>query len=295
MKRHLPPLNALRVFEVAAKSASFSRTAEILCVTQSAISKQIRILEDHIGIALFERRGGTVTLTHEGKAYLSVVSQALDIIEAGSEKFYHPQQKEILTINIMPSLSTLWMFSRVDHFHRAHPNIMLRIDSADDDVDWYRNPMDIAVRCMPTHKKPRHSELLFTETLELIASPSLIKKNPIETIHDLQDYEKISLRNRPDLWNTFFAQKNNSYTSTNHFGCEHFYMVIQAALENLGIGLAPDFLCADFLREGRLVNPLNISTKTEYGYYLITPSHKKDQAKVIQFSQWLKDAFKSQS
>ncbi|MFT7387326.1 MAG: LysR family glycine cleavage system transcriptional activator [Candidatus Endobugula sp.] len=295
MKRHLPPLNALRVFEVAAKSASFSHTAEILCVTQSAISKQIRILEEHIGIALFERRGGTVTLTHEGKAYLSVVSQALDIIEAGSEKFYHPQQKEMLTINIMPSLSTLWMFSRVDNFHRAHPNIMLRIDSADDDVDWYRNPMDIAVRCMPTHKKPKHAELLFTETLQLIASPLLIKNVSVKTINDLQDYEKINLKHRPNLWDEFFAQPSDTYTAANHFGCEHFYMVIQAALENLGIGLAPDFLCADFLREGRLVNPLNISTKTEYGYYLITPPHKKDQAKVIQFSQWLKDAFKPQS
>jgi LysR family transcriptional regulator, glycine cleavage system transcriptional activator len=262
----------------------------MLCVTQSAISKQIRILEEHIGTALFDRHGGTVRLTHEGKAYLSVVSEALDILETGSEKFYHPQQRETLTINVMPSLSTLWMFSRVESFHRAHPNIMLRIDSSDEDVDWHRNPMDIAVRCMSTHKKHKHSELLFTENLRLIASPHLLEKNPIKNIADLLACEKISLRNRPDLWNNFFNQKNSIHASNNHFSCEHFYMVIQAATENLGIGLVPDFLCDNLLQEGRLINPLGMSIQTEYGYYLITPPHKKDQTKVIQFTQWLKNA-----
>ena len=308
MKRQLPPLNAIRVFEIAAKSESFSKTADILSVTQSAVSKQIRVLEDNIGHALFERHGSTIMLTPEGRNYLAIVSQALDIIESGSEKFYHPEQKQILTINIMPSLSTLWMFSRVESFHRAHPNILMRINSSDDNIDWHKHPMDIAVRCKLRHNRtnasPGTDELLFEEKLLLVASPKFIEKNHVRTIDDLQHCEKIGLKNRPNLWNTFFEPKNtvgnnNSLPqndsvnqSQNHYSCEHFYMVAQAALENIGIGLVPDFLCHDLIKEGKLINAFNLHTETKYGYYLITPPHKKDMTKVVQFSQWIKHALK---
>jgi LysR family transcriptional regulator, glycine cleavage system transcriptional activator len=296
MKRQLPPLNALRVFEIAAKSESFSQTADTLSVTQSAVSKQIRLLEDNIGNALFERHGGTVTLTPEGENYLAIVSQALDIVEAGSEKYYHPEQKQILTINIMPSLSTLWMFSRVEDFHRTHPKILIRINSSDDNIDWHKNQMDIAVRCKPKHGNSGTDELLFKENLLLVATPKTLKNNNVKTINDLQFCEKIDLKNRPNLWDKFFdsidTECTKSIQQNNYYSCEHFYMVVQAALESIGIGLVPDFLCRNLIKEGKLINVFDLHTQTEYGYYLITPPHKKDMSKVVKFSQWIKHALK---
>ncbi len=289
MKRHLPPLNALRVFEVAAKSESFSKAAETLFVTQSAVSKQIRLLERHLGTALFERNGGVVTLTNEGRQYLSVISQALDIVEAGSEKFYAHQEKEVLTINITPSLSALWMFSRVEEFHQLHPDIVLHINSADDDIDWSKSQVDISIRCLPKDKKNTDAELLLAEKLLLIASPQQLEETPVSSVADLQKCQCITLNNRPHLWHDFFEHYQlDKMDVVSSFGCEHFYMVIQAALKHLGIGFVPDFLCHDLLQQQKLINPLKIELNSDYGYYLITPPHKKDQTKVARFTEWVK-------
>ncbi len=291
MKRHLPPLNALRVFEVAARTESFSKAADILFVTQSAVSKQIRLLEKHLGTVLFERHGGMVMPTNEGRQYLAVISKALDTIELGSEKFYSNQKKEVLTINIAPSLSALWMFSRVNDFHMLHPDIVLHINSADDEIDWHKNDIDVAVRCLPNDKNHANAELLLQEHLLLIATKQQLESNPINCIADLERHQCISLNNRPQLWGEFFEQHQLDRTKlTSSFGCEHFYMVIQATLKHLGIGLVADFLCNDYVEQQELVNPLGIRLASNYGYYLIIPPHKKDQKKVISFTNWLKEA-----
>jgi len=290
VKRNLPPLNALRVFEVAARTESFSKAADILFVTQSAVSKQIRLLENHLGVILFERHGGTVIPTTEGRQYLMVISKALDTIELGSEKFYKNQKKEILTINIAPSLSALWMFSRVNDFHMLHPDIVLHINSADDEIDWHKNDIDIAVRCLPTDKKHSNAELLLQEHLLLIASKQQLESHPINCLTHLQQHQCISMNNRPQLWETFFDQHQlDKEQLLSSFGCEHFYMVIQATLKHLGIGLVPDFLCNDYIEQQQLVNPLGIRLASNYGYYLIIPPHKRDQKKVISFTNWLKE------
>lgn len=293
MKRNLPPLNALRVFEVAARTESFSKAADILFVTQSAVSKQIRLLENHLGTILFERHGGTVIPTKEAKQYLAVISRALNTLELGSEEFYKKQKKEVLTINIAPSLSALWMFSRVNDFHMLHPDIVLHINSADDEIDWHKNDIDIAVRCLPNDKKHSNAELLLQEHLLLIATQQQVESNPINCLADLQQHQCISMNNRPQLWESFFDQHHlNKEELLSSFGCEHFYMVIQATLKHLGIGLVADFLCHDYIEQQQLVNPLNIRFASQYGYYLITPPHKKDQRKVISFSNWLKETLR---
>jgi DNA-binding transcriptional LysR family regulator len=290
MKRNLPPLKALHVFEVAAKLESFSDAADTLFVTQGAISKQIKLLEEKLRTRLFERQGGSVHLTVEGKNYLAIISQALDIIEAGSEKFYSEQATETLIIDILPSLSALWMFSRVEQFQERHSGISLQIDSSDDIIDWNTKRADIAIRCLSTEKKHADGELLLTENLRLIASPALLKNKPISAFEDLYAHKLLTLRNRPQLWQTLFAEHQlETRLAVNSFECEHFYMVIQAVIENFGIALVPDFLCEDLIQKGQLINPLNTVMKSHYGYYFISQQHKKDERKVVIFKEWMKD------
>lgn len=293
VKRNLPPLNALRVFEIAAKSESFSKAADTLCVTQSAVSKQIRLLEKHLGTILFERQGGAVILTTQGRQYLATITNALDTIETGSEKFYDTKRKETLTINIAPSLSALWMFSRVNDFHTQHPDIVLHINSSDDVIDWNRSDIDVAIRCLPYDKKHNDAELLLKERLVLISTTQQLQVKPVTSLNDLSQHQCISLNNRPQLWEEFFEQYQLDKTKImSSFGCEHFHMVVQATLKHLGIGLAADFLCQDLIKTQQLVNPLNIKIASNYGYYLIIPPHKKDQKKVISFTRWIKDNLK---
>jgi DNA-binding transcriptional LysR family regulator len=294
MKRNLPPLKAVYVFEVAARTESFSETAEILFVTQSAVSKQIKLLEEHLRVRLFDRQGGVVTLTEDGRQYLEVVTKALDIVESGSEKYYSDQKRETLNIDINPSLSVLWIFSRVEQFHQLHPSITLHIDSADDFVDWSKKRADVAIRCLPRDKKHSDAELLAAENLKLIISPKLLKDVPIRSVDDLYKHKLVYLNNRPKLWNEVFQKYELDDRLANiGFGCEHFYMVVQAALEGFGVALVPDFLCEDLLQKRQLINPLNISIASDHNYYFLTPSHKKDESKVLRFKEWVKSQLHS--
>ncbi len=285
MKRDLPPLNALRVFEVAARCESFSQTAELLCVTQSAVSKQIRLLEEHLGLALFQRQSGAVRLTQAGKQYLSQIITAFDILETSSEKINTHREKETLRINLTPSLSTLWMFTRVKGFQQQYPHIRLNIESADDKVDWSQQLSDLAIRCLEKEKAPNDSQLLSQERLVLIAQPNLLKTHRIDSVDQLAQLPCIELKNRPLLWEEIFQKP--SHTINRPLSCEHFYMVLQAVQEGLGIGLVPDFLCKERLHSQQIVNPLAYSYESHYGYYLLTAPHKKSKTSLIEFSQWL--------
>ncbi len=288
MKRNLPPLNALRVFEAAARAESFSKASDELFVTQSAVSKQVRLLEVYLGESLFERHAGHVQLTNAGREFLLVVSQALDLLEDGYGKFVDNQPQQMLTIDVIPSLSVLWMFPRVDDFQKHHPEIVLHIDSADGLVDWSKNNADAAIRCLPQEHGYNDAELLFTENLVLIASPALLAINPIDSVEDLTRHKLLNLTTRPDLWSEFFQRYNVDISGdAEGFGCEHFYMVIQAALQSFGIGLVPRFLCEDLLKEGQLCQPESLGMASSYGYYFISPAYKRHKNKVQQFRCWI--------
>lgn len=289
MKRNLPPLKALIAFEAAATSKNFSEAAEKLYVTQGAISKQIKLLEEHLQIALFTRKGNSITLSPEGEGYLHTVSQALSIIEKGSEKFYAEQKKEIIIIDIIPSMSSLWMFSRVDKFQRRYPNITMQINSSDNPIETAIQKSDIAIRCIPNDKTYANSEVLLNEKLRLIASPTLLKLKPIKKVSDIHQHTLLKPSNRSTIWAELYDKYGiENSPSENGVSCEHFYMLIQAAIEKLGIALVPDFLCEELIQTGKLVNPLNISIESKYAYYFLTPSYKKDESKVIRFKEWIR-------
>ncbi len=294
MKRHLPPLKALVAFEAAASAKNFSEAANTLCVTQGAVSKQIKLLEEHLQARLFERQGNAIKLTEAGKNYLQMTAQALDIIEKGSETFYAEQKKEVITIDIIPSLSALWMFSRVHTFQGLHPSITIQIHSSDNPINISSQQSDIAIRCLPTSSQNPNHELLLTENLKLIASPELLDSKPIKKTEDISKHQLLQLTNRPYLWEDVFEKYTLESTEFNKtFACEHFYMLIQAVIKKLGIAFVPDFLCEELLQKGQLVNPLNISIDTQYAYYFISPNYKKNEKKVIKFKEWVREELAS--
>jgi LysR family transcriptional regulator, glycine cleavage system transcriptional activator len=146
MPRHLPPLNALKAFESAARSESFTRAAEELNVTPGAVSQQVKALEITLGIKLFNRERQRLVITEAGREYLSVVRDALDQIAAGTERIVRRQRSGVLTVSMSPDFAAKWLVNRLGRFAETHPEIDLRVSAADHRVDFAREDVDLAVR-----------------------------------------------------------------------------------------------------------------------------------------------------
>src|SRR5438067_4465656 len=146
MLRRLPPLNALKAFEAAARSESFTRAAEELSVTQGAVSHQVKALEATLGIKLFVRERQRLAITDAGRDYLAVVRDALDRIAVGTERLLQRQTSGVLTVSTSPDFAAKWFVHRLDRFAEAHPGIDLRVSATTHAVDFAREEVDLAVR-----------------------------------------------------------------------------------------------------------------------------------------------------
>src|SRR4051812_23767077 len=146
MLRRLPPLNALKAFEAAARSESLTRAAAELCVTQGAVSQQVKALEADLGLKLFSRERQRLVITEAGREYLVVVRDALDRIAVGTQLLVHRQSSGALVVSTSPDFAAKWLVHRLDRFAEAHPDIDLRISATLEHVDFAREDVDIAVR-----------------------------------------------------------------------------------------------------------------------------------------------------
>src|SRR5215213_1324003 len=146
MLRRLPPLNGLKAFEAAARSESFTRAAEELCVTQGAVSHQVKALEAILGVKLFNRERQRLVITDAGREYLAVVRDALDRIAVGTERLVQRQTSGVLTVSISPDFAAKWLVHRLGRFIEAHPDIDLRVSATMHHVDFAREDVDLAVR-----------------------------------------------------------------------------------------------------------------------------------------------------
>src|SRR6266513_1541685 len=146
MLRRLPPLNALKAFEAAARHDSFTRAAEELCVTQGAVSHQVKALEVELGIKLFNRERQRLIITEAGREYLSVLRDALDRIAVGTDRLIQRQSSGVLTVSTSPDFAAKWLVNRLGHFAEQHPSIDLRVSATLHQVDFAREDVDLAVR-----------------------------------------------------------------------------------------------------------------------------------------------------
>src|SRR5262249_23224897 len=146
MRPRLPPLNHLKAFEAAARHESFTRAAEELCVTQGAVSQQVKALEAGLGIKLFNRERQRLIITEAGRDYLVVVRDALDRIAVGTERLVQRQTSGVLTVSTSPDFAAKWLVHRLGRFAEAHPEIDLRVSATMHHVDFAREDVDVAVR-----------------------------------------------------------------------------------------------------------------------------------------------------
>src|SRR3954449_6404110 len=174
MLRRLPPLNALKAFEAAARHESFTRAAEELCVTQGAVSHQVKALEAELGVKLFNRERQRLAITDAGRDYLAVVRDALDRIAVGTERLVQRQTSGVLTVSTSPDFAAKWLVHRLGRFAEAHADIDLRVSATMHHVDFAREDVDLAVRHGDGNWPGLDTVQLSTEQLFAVCSPNLI-------------------------------------------------------------------------------------------------------------------------
>lgn len=287
MRRHLPPLNALKSFEAAARHESFTKAAVELCVTQGAVSKQIRLLETFFDAPLFERHSARVTLTALGTRYLPIVTDTLDTLNSATHniRLRSPAQ-ETLLIDSLPSFTSTWLISRLKYFESEYPDYDVQLITGDGKPDFAESEADLAIRCIPTAHSPPGGRLILNERLLLIAPAAATNKNT--TVENLKNYKLLQQTTRPDLWRPFLQQTG---LCVDDFrigpGFQHFFMIMEAVKEGLGIGLIPDFLAADAIHQNLVCNPFQLKLDSEFAYYLFSPGHKSESSRVNDFTNWL--------
>src|SRR5215211_5280333 len=194
MSRQLPPLNALRAFEAAARSESFTRAAEELCVTQGAVSHQVKALEATLGIKLFNRERQRLVITDAGREYLNVIRDALDRIAAGTERIVQRQSFGVLTVSTSPDFAAKWLVYRLGRFAESYPEIDLRISATAQHVDFAREDVDLAVRHGDGKWPGLDIVRLCSERLFPVCSPKLVSgRNRITTASDLLKFPLLRL------------------------------------------------------------------------------------------------------
>ena len=204
MRPRLPPLNALKAFEAAARHESFTRAAEELCVTQGAVSHQVKALEAELSIKLFNRERQRLVITEAGRDYLNIVRDALDRIAVGTERLLQRQSAGVLTVSTSPDFAAKWLVNRLSHFAEKHPDVDLRVSAMTHYVDFAREDVDVAIRHGNGNWPGLHMERLYSERLFPVCSPKLVAgHNRITKAADLLKFPLLRLEDAKN-WTRLF-------------------------------------------------------------------------------------------
>lgn len=291
MPRDLPPLNALRAFESAALHLNFTKASEELFVTQGAVSRQIKRLEEDLGRPLFHRDGPNIELTPLGAAYRDAIIEGLAVIRRGTARVRKQAATPTLTLSVLPSFATLWLVPRIVAFQQEHPDLELRLACSYDLVDFHRTPeIDAAIRFGRGNWPGVFAERLFDSEVFPVCSPALLKGNsPFRSKSEILDYPLIHATEAMDDWERWFAAADIEYPKqqpTTRYG-DHMALQ-QAAMEGQGITLARSSLVETNLRSGRLIKPIDIRIRSRSSYYFVCPPGMQDSPHVGMFFAWLK-------
>ena len=304
-KRRLPPLNALRGFEAAARHLSFTRAAEELALTQGAVSRQVQELETYFGEPLFLRMTRRIELTPEGEQLFRLVETMFDDLERAASRFGRRNARKKLTITALPTIATVWLMPRLHLFTSRHPDVEVRIVSSIEPADLHVNDMDIAIRVgrlpgrhyertqprielsMVTRWDGIHADELFPDRLRPVCAPGLMARLPAGA-GDLTAYPLIHTSTRRYAWPDWLRAHGVRYTAeedpTLQFG--HFFMSLDAAREGRGVALIPDIILAHEEGARGLVVPLASDIASAGEYYLLVHEARLDDPHIQAFRNW---------
>jgi LysR family glycine cleavage system transcriptional activator len=288
MRQRLPPLNALRAFEAAARHESFTRAAAELFVTQGAVSHQVKALETQLGVRLFNREPQGLALTEAGKDYLVAVRDGFDRIALGTERLLQRQNAGVLTVSTSPDFAAKWLVHRLGSFVEAHPEIDLRVSATLHHVDFSREEVDVAVRHGDGDWPGLDTVRLSSEQLFPVCSPKLLSgRKRLSKPSDVLKYPLIHMDTRTD-WTRWLQAAGLDDAKVIHGPVlNRASMVIDAAINGQGIALARTTLSAHDILNGRLVRPFAEALRLAKTYWIVCPKATASLPKIQTFREWL--------
>ncbi len=313
-KGRFPPLNALRAFEAAARHSSFKIAAKELHVTPGAVSHQVKLLEQYLGVLLFRRLTRALELTTEAHAMLPKVREGLEALHAAVDRVRAREDMSPLTVVAPPNFAARWLVPRLSSFTSAHPHIELHIASRQSMVDGRENAQPLVeeedsrgdspvamVRFGTGHYAGSHVDEVFSAVYVPVCSPRLLAgEHPLRKPEDLRhhtllhDDTVVEESARPS-WNDWL--QSVGVTDIDATRGPHFSdaaLAVDAAIEGMGVTLAIKSLLASDIKAKRLVVPFDIAATTGYAYYLVTPEAAGNNPALASFRQWLLDEAKEE-
>lgn len=286
-RRRMPPLNALRAFEVAARHLNFRVAAEELSVTQAAVAQQVRGLEAYLGLKLFERLPRRLKLTDQGLAYLPDVRRAFELI-ADATAALHPRP-ERLTISVTPTFASKWLIPRLPAFVEAHPFVELRILATENVSEFRHDDVDIAVRQgNPPFGSDLAADLLFKQEIIAVCNPAILTQSG--KLLDVASLSKqVLLQDAHDVWPQFLQQTQGlgPPVQARKLQFNQTGLAIDAAIAGQGIALVSRFLVEPELTAGRLVQALPGMLRGEADFYIVAPRNPRYPGPTEMVRQWL--------
>lgn len=291
-RRSLPPLNAVRAFEAAARLGSLKEAAAELSVTHGAVSQQVRLLEDWLGApALFRRSVRRMVLTPAGAALLAEFGPALDRISAAVQQHRarrHDAPSAVLRANALATFSLRWLLPRMSAFQAEHPDIEIRLSTSNEAIDALPEPCDVVIRGGPDSFHGYSSRFLFGERRLPVCSPALLARAPLGEIGDLSRHTLLHVTSMPRLWSDWLTEAGEpALNPKTSLSFDHFYLTIQAAIDGLGVAMGPTALIADDLAAGRLIAPFPAISLPARSYFAYSPEARRDDPHIAVFCDWL--------
>lgn len=291
MVRRMPPLNALKAFEAAARLLSFTNAAQELNVTQAAISHQIRTLEEYVGSTLFERSHQRLALTQAGKKLLPYLTQAFDLVADGYHNLDSDKQQLKLNIKAPSSFSVQWLMPKLAIYQEQHPDVAISLSAQDNDFEFFPQAFDVEIRYLFEPQNNSNKILLFKEHIFPVCSPSLLTSQ--ETLTSAEDFAKHNLLHinfYPEDWQMWFEHiglKGVDCDSGHRF--DQSVLTLEAAVQGLGIAMGRTPIVDQKLASGTLIAPCSERLQSAGGYWLEVKADMQLRPHVEQFRDWLVD------
>ena len=291
MTARLPSLNGLRAFEAAARHLSFTLAAAELNVTQTAISHQIKRLEQELGIALFIRQNRALALTPQARDYLPGVRAAFNDLRLATDRLRRKDNDRVLTVSTLASMAAKWLLPKLSTFQDAHPGIDVRITTSTSMVDFKGGDVDAAIRYGRGRWPGLRADWLTADHLFPVCSPALLQGDrPLRTPADLAHHTLLhSSAGYDDDWRLWLTAAGLPTDISKQPGLtfDMIFMTLQAAIDGLGIAVGRTTYVEGDLAKGRLVMPFNIRLPADAGFYLVSPEEASGTPKLIAFRDWL--------
>lgn len=287
----IPPLNPLRVFEVVARRGNLTHAAEELHVSQSAVSRQVAVLEEYLGLQLFQRERAGVRLTEVGESYARRITPAFQAISSATSLVTSQYADQRIRLRTYTTLTARWLIPRLPAFKAKHPDIEVAVDNRTTPLNFSAENCDMAIVLGDGHWPDAEATLLLEDIIEPVCAPALLSEGHSHA--RLPDYllgkRRLVAKYRRSDWATWLhaVERANLLDGADTMTFSSSALTWQAAADGLGIAMGQKYMLDSDLQQGRLMQPFGLPVATGKGHYLVTPTLQRFSGKIAAFRDWL--------